>query len=104
MIPLKVGADPQEAHRVCPLCERNNASEAHHRHSRGDWRLKACRGCDFVYLENAPAYEELASAFEWSRSLATETERRWKKEPLLHTLHVPFRRWWKRVLGRDKLL
>jgi SAM-dependent methyltransferase len=33
-----------------------------------------------------------------------ESERRRKEEPLLHTLHVPFKRWWNQLLGRDKLL
>jgi SAM-dependent methyltransferase len=97
-------AGPEVAFRVCPLCGRNNAAEANQRPSRGPWHLKACRRCAFVYLENAPAYSELEDEFEWSRSLATETERRRKEEPLLHTLHVPFKRWWNRLLRRDKLL
>lgn len=98
-------AVPKQALRPCPLCGRDNAAEANHRHSRGDWRLKACTGCGFVYLENAPAYAEMTDGeFEWSKSLATETERRRNEEPLLHKMHVPLKRRWNRLFRRDKLL
>jgi SAM-dependent methyltransferase len=89
--------------RDCPLCERNNATEGLQAYSREAWKVKSCRGCGFVYLENAPSYEDVAEVFEWGQSLAVETARRRQREPLLHRVHVPFRRWVKRMTKRDKL-
>lgn len=60
--------------RNCPLCGRDNHEHAPLGLSRGAWRLKACSGCDFIYLENALRYEELSENHAWTKSRLAERE------------------------------
>ncbi len=55
-------------HRVCPLCERDNAATPAGPYSRGIWEVKTCTGCGFVYIEKAPSYEALFSDMAWERT------------------------------------
>jgi SAM-dependent methyltransferase len=76
----------------------------HHFYSHDHWRLKVCKKCQFVYLENAPAYEELAEHFAWEKSFAKEKERREAAEPVLQWLDTVATRIRKKGFGRKKLL
>lgn len=57
-----------------------------------------------MYLENAPAYENLDGDYEWSASFSAEKLRREADEPILHHVHAPFRRWCKKLLRPNKFL
>ena len=60
--------------RDCPLCGADNRRAPALLLSRGTWRLKSCRRCQFVYLENALRYEELSVNYSWSKSRLAERE------------------------------
>lgn len=62
--------------RVCPLCGRDNHEQRPLPLSRGNWRLKCCVDCGFVYLENALRYEELRENHCWSMSRLAEKQYR----------------------------
>lgn len=89
--PLEPAANAPEPrgqllHRQCPVCDRDNADQPPAACSRSPWQIKTCCRCGFVYLENAPAYEQFEENFAWEKSLAAETQRRRQDEPLLHVL------------------
>ena len=74
--PVPDQADAAEGQRSCPDCGRDNADRAPLGCSRDQWRVKACRGCGFVYLENAPDYQALASDFAWHKTYLDEKAQR----------------------------
>ncbi|MCG3150008.1 MAG: hypothetical protein PCFJNLEI_03475 [Verrucomicrobiae bacterium] len=89
--------------RVCPACSTDNRQVRAHPYSRDEWQLKTCQKCRFVYLENAPRYEDLDTSLAWEKSLPAEKVRRRKEEPLLHKLNAPIKRFRKHVMKRNKL-
>lgn len=62
--------------RDCPSCSTNNQKFPPIRISSKEWQVKKCSGCGFVYLENAPKYEELYEENSWEKSSKIETARR----------------------------
>lgn len=74
------------AHRVCPYCKRDNKTGLPIRISRGQWRVKKCSNCGFVYLENARIYEILSDELAWESTSKIEAERRWREQPVLQRL------------------
>lgn len=72
--------------RVCPLCGHDNAEEPATRYSYGNWEVKRCCRCEFVYIENAPNYEELFSNMAWERTTQIEHRRRSRIRPLSYKL------------------
>ncbi len=62
--------------RHCPLCDADNHATATLRYSDPRWRLKACRYCSFVYIENAPVYETLSTEMPWETTAQNEEHRR----------------------------
>ncbi|HZL87929.1 MAG TPA: class I SAM-dependent methyltransferase [Pirellulaceae bacterium] len=91
--------------RVCPLCGQDNHGQPPSTLSRGTWRLKQCRGCAFVYLENALRYEELSVNHAWSKSRLAEKQFRadansWR-EPAVRPMRA-IRTWLRRLLPRRK--
>ena len=91
-------------HRLCPLCNTDNASSTRLPYSQSDWDLKQCRTCAFVYLENAPAYVELEEDIAWEKTKPEEKARRRREEPIAHFLNAPIKRFRKHVLKRQKLV
>jgi SAM-dependent methyltransferase len=75
-------AAPSTFHRACPACGRDNADAPSLPTSKAPWALKACAGCGFVYLENAPVYEALDEDFAWEKTYETERARRQREEPV----------------------
>jgi SAM-dependent methyltransferase len=73
-------------HRACPQCAADNAAEPPNRYSDGGWLLKDCRQCGFVYLEDAPVYEELYEEFAWEKTSVARNKTRKDKHPLLYAL------------------
>jgi SAM-dependent methyltransferase len=69
-------------HRVCPACGQDNAGVPPLPVSSAPWKLKACRQCGFVYLENAPVYAELEEHFAWEKTYTAERARREREEPV----------------------
>ena len=63
-------------HRRCPQCGTGNESETALGYSHGEWVLKQCAACAFVYLENPPAYEELETDLAWERVGKKERQER----------------------------
>jgi SAM-dependent methyltransferase len=90
--------------RSCPLCTFDNRSAAAHPASREPWRIKTCAGCGFIYLENAPTYEELEADSAWEKTLPEEKTRRRAAEPLLHAVNAPLKQFRIVVLHRDKMV
>ena len=92
--------------RACPLCGRDNRAESALSFSRGAWRLKQCRQCAFVFLENALRYEELSENHAWSKSRLAERKFRedvnsWR-EPAGRRLRAA-RNWLRWLLPRRKV-
>lgn len=73
------------------------------RYSRPPWRLKDCRRCRLVYLENPPDYDELQKQWSWEKTFAAEADRRLAAEPLFQRLALFAKRARQRLLPRDKL-
>jgi len=63
-------------HRTCPICGMDNATQQASPFSQEPWLLKSCASCSFLYLENAPVYERLASEFAWEKTSEQVTEKR----------------------------
>lgn len=74
-------APPALIARSCPLCDGHDFREL--RYQRAPWRTAQCLKCDFVFMPEVPALEEVGTTFEWSQSFAHETKRRRKVSPLL---------------------
>jgi SAM-dependent methyltransferase len=70
-------------HRACPACGRDNVATPPLPPLVPPWTLKACGGCGFVYLENAPVYAELEEHFAWEKTYQAERARRERDEPVL---------------------
>lgn len=91
-------------HRVCPLCGTDNKKWAASSYSKGEWLIKECLECSFVYLENPPYYEELEENFAWEKTYAKEAARRREKNPLLYWISSKAKRLKGKYLKRNKLL
>lgn len=72
-------------HRSCPQCGRDNAASPP-RHSHDGWRIKRCGACGFVYLENAPVYDELFENMSWQTAWRKEAQRRAAARPVGYRL------------------
>ncbi|MBL9122862.1 MAG: class I SAM-dependent methyltransferase [Planctomycetaceae bacterium] len=70
--------------RRCPICDSDNRPGDPLPDAPPPWRLKSCRSCNFVYLENPPGYQALEHEFAWERTWAAEAARRQAVEPWLH--------------------
>jgi SAM-dependent methyltransferase len=90
--------------RDCPLCGRDNHSQPPLSLSRGTWRLKECRECRFIYLENALRYEELSVNHAWTKSRLAERDFR-RDGSLRDVAGQPLRatqKWFRSLLPRKK--
>src|SRR5688572_12634661 len=89
--------------RACPACGTENRDSPSIGYSRGEWHLKKCRHCAFVYLENPPHYEELSETFAWEQTFDREKERRRRDEPAVFWLSAKVKYFRRQVFKRDKL-
>jgi SAM-dependent methyltransferase len=71
---------------VCPFCGFDNAQRTPLSISISPWNLKRCRDCGFVYLENAPGYDDLAGSSCWQKNYLKEKERRRNRYPVLQRI------------------
>ncbi len=78
---LEVPEAAQEL-RACPQCGARHGA-AVERYSREPWRIVRCADCDFIYLENPPRTELLASEFAWEKLFEAERQRRKDESPKL---------------------
>jgi SAM-dependent methyltransferase len=90
-------------HRNCPQCGMDNSAGPALSISPAEWPVKKCRGCGFIYLEEAAVYEELESNLAWEKTSAQEERRRDAAEPLLSNLSRKTKTFRRRVLKRAKL-
>ena len=89
-------------HRSCPLCEHDNKDEPAGRYSEGRWAVKTCRGCGFVYIEQAPEYEALFETMSWEKTYVQELTRRAETRPISHR-YSRSTRWRMKLLPRKKM-
>lgn len=90
--------------RACPACGADNAAHPPGPYSKDQWQVKACGACGFVYLENAPVYEELAAEHAWEKSAPAEGAARQRESPVLQGLSKTTRfrlHWFKRTRLAD---
>ncbi|MCC6502971.1 MAG: class I SAM-dependent methyltransferase [Deltaproteobacteria bacterium] len=90
-------------HRVCPLCGTDNKVRPGSKYSKGEWKIKECKNCSFVYLENPPPYAELEENFAWEKTFAEETAFRRKRNPLLYWISTKNKEFKGKYLKRNKL-
>ena len=64
--------------RTCPACKAGGAQLKKNRYSHGDWVLKECLSCGFVFLENPPDYATLQGQFSWENTSGIQNETRRK--------------------------
>lgn len=100
MVAAVARASYRTRHRVCPACGRDNAAVDPGPYSKGEWQVKTCAGCGFVYLENAPVYDDLATTHAWEKSAPAEGALRRAESPVLQGLSKGTRfrlHWFKRT-------
>lgn len=68
----------KNALRNCPICGKSNAGVVRHAYSTGEWDVKLCAECGFVYIENPPEYKELEVDYAWEKVHKDEEKRRSK--------------------------
>lgn len=90
-------------HRPCPLCGADNKNRPGSRYSKGEWLIKECQGCSFVYLENPPPYSEFVENFAWEKTHAKEIDFRRKRNPLLYWISTKNKEFKGKYLKRNKL-
>jgi SAM-dependent methyltransferase len=73
-------ADVKTHARACPRCEAHEP-RALSRYDGGRWRLVRCGGCGFVYVPEAPDYDELVANLAWEKTATAEKKRRDKRWP-----------------------
>ena len=100
---VALAASPQgykTRHRACPACGRDNGAVPPGPYAKGDWRVKPCAACGFVYLENVPVYDELAVDHAWEKSAPAEGAQRRAESPVLQAMSKTTRfrlHWFKRT-------
>lgn len=99
---IETAAHP-EPHRACPLCGQDNRRLPQSRYSRDAWLLKRCGQCDFLYLENPPPVELLATEYNWSVTSHVENQRRRDHQPMTAGFRTLWKRWHRHWLPRRKL-
>lgn len=77
--------------RRCPLCGEDNSAGGRTVIARDGYVVKACAVCGFVYLENAPSYEDLKREHAWETSFAREQKRRKAQYPILQAIDTATR-------------
>lgn len=90
-------------HRVCPLCQHDNADTAASRWSRGEWIVKICSSCAFPYLENAPVYERLKDEFAWQKTSVKVTAARKTAAPMRSAVSREIKQLKRQVFKRRKI-
>jgi SAM-dependent methyltransferase len=85
--------------RGCPQCAALAGRRMPH-YSVPPWQIVQCAECDFVYLENAPRYEQLAEELAWEKTFAAETQRRQDSYPVISAIERITR--WRLHLRRGK--
>lgn len=62
-------------------------------YSSGEWRLVQCEQTGFVFLPNAPTYDQVATEFAWEKTFCSEKEHRKKSEPVVSYFSNRFKDW-----------
>ena len=68
--------------RDCPHCGTNNDDVDPSSYSDGNWQIRDCRTCGFVYIDKAPLYSYLSEEMAWEVTTKAEEARRKKIRPL----------------------
>ena len=58
--------------RDCPLCGTNNDEVPPSPYSDGNWQIRDCQTCGFVYIDKAPLYSYLAEEMAWGATTKVE--------------------------------
>ena len=67
---------------MCPILGRATKVRPSN-YSRGDWKLVECEETGFVFLQNPPTYDAVASEFAWEKTFAEEQQSRREREPII---------------------
>jgi len=89
-------------HRPCPLCDSVGQYENRSKYSRDEWFIRECPECQFVYLQNALAYAELAESHAWTNSFEVEREDRRRREPMFFAVSHAFKAIRLKLFWNDK--
>ena len=66
--------------RSCARCDADRPRDLA-RYGSGRWRIVRCRNCAFVYVPEAPDYDELVANLAWEKTATAEKKRREKRWP-----------------------
>jgi len=92
--------------RNCPACGTDNCAVPPSPYSCGEWKIKTCRQCGLVFLENVPDYQTLEKDFPWESTRRAEKIRRVQQRGNLNWAYKAVdstRLWLNSVLKRNKL-
>lgn len=84
--------------RACPVCGSDHATPLE-QFSRMGWTTVRCDACEFVYLNEAPRYEDLSETLAWTQQFQKEKKRRKEKAPLVAWIDEKTR--WRLHIARD---
>lgn len=89
--------------RVCPLTERDGASERIEGLAPAPWVVRRCLETGFVFLENPPGYASLGTELAWEVTWQRESQARAAAEPARYALSQATKSFRHRVLKRNKV-
>lgn len=61
--------------------------------SHGPWQLVRCEETGFVFLQDPPSYDEVATEFAWEKTFEQEKQSRENTEPAVQKLSKRFKDW-----------
>ena len=94
----------REDTRPCPNCGADNSRAERLRYSWRHWALKECASCRFVYLENPPNPDTLATDYSWEKNHGERSERIRVEYPVSFRISAAWRRLRRRIIKKpDKL-
>ena len=84
--------------RNCPVCQSSDHT-LQPKYSRLGWTSARCDACGFLFLNEAPVYEELSETLAWTEQFEKEKKRRKEKTPFVAWLDRTTR--WRLHMFRD---
>lgn len=90
--------DVRRVSRDCPVCQ-SAAHTLQPQYSRLGWTSATCDACGFLFLNEAPVYEELSETLAWTQQFEKEKKRRKEKTPIMAWLDRITR--WRLHMFRD---
>lgn len=90
--------DVRRVSRDCPICQcADHTAQPHY--GRFGWTCATCNACGFLFLNEAPVYEELSEALAWTQQFKNEKKRRKRNQRIMAWLDQTTR--WRLHMFRD---